>query len=56
MPAPKPIKHIIMRVYYTLYYTIIIFYMKITILLSIFFQNIHQNASIVTCLQNFLHE
>ena len=30
--------------------------MKIAILVSKFFQNIHQTASIITCFQKFLHE
>ena len=30
--------------------------MKIAILVSKFFQNIHQNASIIKCFQKFLHE
>ena len=49
---PPSFKHTCICV--QLYYNY--FYMKIAFLFSKFFQNIHQNASIVTCFQNFLHE
>ena len=32
------------------------FYMKIAIFCSILFQDTHQNAPIIQCFQNFLHE